>query len=600
MKRKFSFNLAPVKVPSKSDLNVKATSASSPSPKHELPKANVSSLTSPWINRRGLDSRTENELRAACALILQDYKPSGHEFDSQAKPKLDFQGINRPRNDSRVYKPVGRADRPPSAHDTRKYSRKPETPLKDVFPSAPAQANISLRRADQRVAAGDKEQAFTRSGKPPSIDVGRSTVIRNEHDSDDATSLRTPLTSSTEAHYNNASTAPTSAALTSSRSSKRTSRQLETSVSAVDAVPVEWRHHDIGKRPQNHAPPLETKPTPPTPSRSRSIRSEIKEYIFPGSSAASRKPSSESMRPQELTSDPKRGSSSYGWRSWGLQRKSSSRASSRPASSKGRIETREDEQTSELDLNRQLPPLPSLDQWNDQKQQAKENRKSMNPQGTHIATVMRGSTIQHQKDYEAAILRQHRRSGSDSLALQYTGVALPLPPNQAVSARDNHRSIVSSSTKRSSRPRQGSAMDFDELMSTMDSTKNFDDQLKLNGQARNHSISTNDLRQSRIKASMDHSRPDPPPNFSRKISIDVAASARHYDHTKISQANVVQIGATSDDKPNANKSKLRKVFSSWTLRKGKKGNWMDKVEQNGIKGGVMTQDGAAMAPVVRY
>jgi hypothetical protein len=143
-------------------------------------------------------------------------------------------------------------------------------------------------------------------------------------------------------------------------------------------------------------------------------------------------------------------------------------------------------------------------------------------------------------------------------------------------------------------------MDFDELMSAMDSTKNFDDQLRLNGQARNHSISTTDIRQSRMKASMDHSRPDPPPNFSRKISMDVAAGTRHYDPTKISQANVVQIDMNSSEKAKAGKSKLRKVFSSWTLRKEKKGNWMDKVEQNGIKGGIMTQDGAALAPVVRY
>jgi hypothetical protein len=43
-----------------------------------------------------LDSQTERELRAACKLILQNFKPSDHGMED-TDPKLDFGGMNRPR-----------------------------------------------------------------------------------------------------------------------------------------------------------------------------------------------------------------------------------------------------------------------------------------------------------------------------------------------------------------------------------------------------------------------------------------------------------------------------------------------------------------------
>lgn len=46
----------------------------------------------PYISRRTLDAQTERELRAACRLILQDFKPSDHGMDD-VDPKLDFSAL---------------------------------------------------------------------------------------------------------------------------------------------------------------------------------------------------------------------------------------------------------------------------------------------------------------------------------------------------------------------------------------------------------------------------------------------------------------------------------------------------------------------------
>jgi hypothetical protein len=48
------------------------------------------------------------------------------------------------------------------------------------------------------------------------------------------------------------------------------------------------------------------------------------------------------------------------------------------------------------------------------------------------------------------------------------------------------------------------------------------------------------------------------------------------------------------------KSRLKKVFTGWMTKKEKKEDWMHRIEKEGVKEGVLVQDGAASAPVVRY
>lgn len=596
---------------------MKATPEPTPSHTHSRPhshrrqysKDSISTLNSPFINRRPLSSKTEQELRAACALILQDFKPSDHGF-SDVDPKLDFQGLNRRREHKsgsdhiRVRRPTGAPTESRSTHDARKQSHRVDSSVK-YHPDLPMQANTGRRRADHLDSA-TKDQEARRKAKSPSSDPPRSATMRSDLDSDDNKSVGTPRTTSTDAHLNNGSTAPTSAALTSGRSSKRTSRQLENAAAIADAQAAEWMRQELEKRRQQMASQPQPQPQPEQkgsgrpPSRSKSITSEIREYIFPGSSTLSRTQSSESLRTMNSHSssqkEPKRSGSSYGWRSWGLQRKLSSRSNSRPGTSKGRLETEEQDKKPELNLNRELPPLPSLDSWNQQEQpKSKENRKSQ-AQNAHIATVMR-SQDQQQQEYAAAVRRHHRRSGSDTLAMRYTSSAYAQQAPQIARSGSQMRAHLTTVPKRSP-PKVDTSMDFDEMMSTMDSSKNFDDQLKLKVDgSTHHQVMSSVSRSPSVKVSSDASRLEPP-NFSRKISTDVA-TPRIHEHPYRYQ-NVVQISPHPEAQKDENKSKLRRVLSGWMLRKDRKDNWMDQFEKNGIKNGVMIQDEAALPPVVRY
>ncbi|KAF2875338.1 hypothetical protein BDV95DRAFT_315019 [Massariosphaeria phaeospora] len=604
MKRKFSFNLAPVKVPAK-DSHAKQTPEPTPSHSHAHHNRSYSdhsllSLNSPYISRRPLSPKTEQELRAACAVILQNFKPSDHEL-ADKDPKLDFQGLDRRREQRsdksaatqvRVRKPTGAPVYMPSARDAKTSSRNPDAAVKS-HPDLPTRANTGRRRAEPAPVA-DRDQEARRTMKAASSDVPRSATMRSELDSDDGKSLATPLTGSTDAHLNNGSTAATTAAFTSFRSSKRASHQFESVAAVADAEAAEWMRHEVEKRRQLMAsqPQFEPHALARPPSRARSIRSDLKDYIFPASAGLSRSQSRDSIRTaNSTTSAPKelkRTPSSHGWRSWGLQRKFSSRTSSRPTTSKGRMENQDQSGKNSVNLNRDLPPLPSLDSWKQpeppQQPKPQDNRKSQ-IQNAHIASLMRPQD-QQQQTYAAAVRRHHRRSGSDTLAMRYTNPGYAQAPAQV--ARTASRSQTQLQRPA---PKKEASMDFDEMMSSMSSTRNLDGQLALR-------INNQEPDQGKPSLSRSPSmkngegRLEVPPNFSRKISTDLPSSQR------AAFPNSVEVGPT----PKVNqKSRLKKVFSGWMLRKEKKdGDWMQKIEKQGVKGGIMVQDESALPPVVRY
>lgn len=476
-------------------------------------------------------------------------------------------------------------------HDARRHHHSHKSDRTDAtaktYPDLPMQANTGRRRAEH---AADKEAERRRHVKSATAEAPRTATMRTETtDSDDAKSIGTPLSASTDAHLNNGSTAPTSAAFTSSRSSKRTSRHFESAAAVADAQAAEWMRQELEKRRQQLAsqPQSASQEAHRPPSRASSIKAGIREYIFPASAALSRSQSRESLRTmnsQSSQGQPKRSGSSHGWRSWGLQRKSSSRSNSRPVTSNGHLERPEQEKKPELNLNRELPPLPSLDTWKDSEQQRKEQRKSQ-IQSAHIATVMRSQDKQ-QQEYAAAVRRHHRRSGSDSLAVRYANA------HPQVSASATPRPV---SMQKRTAPHLESSMDFDQMMSAMSSTRHLDDHLKFSmngGHAPQQSASALS-RSPSIKLSSDGRLQAP--NFSRKISTDVAPASRGREHA---YSNVVQLPPNT--RKEEQKSKLRRVLSGWMLKKERKDGWMQRIEKEGVKGGVMIQDEAALPPVVRY
>ena len=97
--------------------------------------------------------------------------------------------------------------------------------------------------------------------------------------------------------------------------------------------------------------------------------------------------------------------------------------------------------------------------------------------------------------------------------------------------------------------------------------------------------------------------PPEPRRNSRKISTDGPAADRPFDANSYAYPNIVQITATHAQKEPEQKSRLKKVFSAWVLKKEKKsegGDWMHRLEKEGIRTGVMMQDEAALPPVVRF
>ncbi|KAF2624720.1 hypothetical protein BU25DRAFT_441797 [Macroventuria anomochaeta] len=531
------------------------------------------------ISRQSLDAQTERELRVACRLILQNFKPSDHGMED-TDPRLDFGAMNRRRgeqqnavlgaNEVRVRMPTGAPVDLKTALEARRLRAEAEV-KKNPQSTLPVRTRSARQRfddafADERGRSATKKYV---TAKPPSAETvqrGRSQRTRTE--SGDADSLATPMTgSTTDAYFNHASTAPSSAALTSSGTSNRHSRQLEPAAIA-DAQAAEWMRKELEKRRQQNDSPQQPPPTTNRPpSRARSIKENIKEYIFPGSTSISRAPSRALSRTQSRESlalydddgEPRRNGSQRGWRSWGSALRVNSRSNSRPGT-RGRDAEAEQPKKSEVNLNRELPPLPSLDSWKDEVKPQPELSSS------HIASVMRAHD--KQQGPFSPTRSNHRRSGSDTLAVQYAQAYPQSPSHSHRSPMYNKQKV--DSKKNSPRPDQG---EISQVMTGWSSTGNL---APRNGHVRHQSTDNS----SPGKMSMDQN------NFSRKISMDTP------DHHAFPSAVKLQ--------KNQQQSRLKKVFSGWMLKKEKKEDWMHKIEKEGVKEGVLVQEGGAHVPVVRY
>ncbi|KAJ4346044.1 hypothetical protein N0V95_005777 [Ascochyta clinopodiicola] len=616
MKRKFSFNLAPVvgtvpssrhhvdfltlaqKIPGKADAAKDKTPEPTPSQSQSQTQKESHSHRrhqskddfphlAAYIDRQSLTATTERELRAACRLILQNFKPSDHGMED-TDPRLDFGAMNRRRgelkdaapsgaNNVRVRMPTGAPVDLKTALEVRRLRAEAEAKQKPQQQSTlPVRTKSARQRfddafSDERGRSAAKKYVNT---KPPSADtVQRSDTVqrgrsqRNRTGSGDADSLATPMTgSTTDAGFHHASTAPSSAALTSGGTSNRHSRQLDNPAAIADAQATEWMRKELERRrqqndsPQQHPPPTANRP----PSRARSIKENIKEYIFPGSSAPSRALSRTQSRESlalydDQEGEPKRTGSQRGWRSWGSALRVNSRSNSRPGT-RGRDSEQEQTKKTEVNLNRELPPLPSLDSWKDEVRQQPELSSS------HIASVMRAHD--KQQGPFSPTRSHHTESGSDTLAVQYAQAYPQSPSHSHRSPMYNKQKV--DSKKSSPRPDQ---VDMSQVMTGWSSPSNL---APRNGHVRHQS--TDDS--SPGKMSMDQN------NFSRKISMDTP------DHPAFPTTVKMQ--------KNQQQSRLKKVFSGWMLKKEKKEDWMHKIEKEGVKEGVLVQDGGAQSPVVRY
>jgi hypothetical protein len=351
--------------------------------------------------------------------------------------------------------------------------------------------------------------------------------------------------------------------LTSCRSSSQR-RKHDNPAALADAQATEWMRQQ-----QPHgAPPSESRPSTANrpPSRSRSIRDGIKEYVFPGTTSRqlSRAPSHESLRTTNTRTSqdiPERSGSANGWRSWGLRR-STSRSNSRPGTSRDQSEDADQAKKpnpNAVNLNRELPPLPSLDSWKaEQVIQPPEPVRSPTT-GAHIADLMRS---QEKQPPATANRKSHRRSGSDTLAMSYKASVAAQSPSS-----NKHQTQAASRSK--------------QLTS---------DSHTLGGRTLVGSASTSNLGHTRQKSVDSMSTPKfsvEGINFSRKMSVDTPSRSTF--------SNEVRLARKEEQK-----STFMKIFSGWMTKKEKKDDWMHRLEKQGVKEGIIEQDGAATAPVVRY
>jgi hypothetical protein len=359
-----------------------------------MPAANSkeSPPPSPYPGQRALPTKVESDLRLACAGVLLNTKPS-HQYvapdttSTATKQALDYDAIKRSASTlksqaSRPFPP--RTDSADEKHPL-KYAYRPDAPIDQLFsktdPTAdPVHSILGKSKYDtpmgSRAKTPDPNALLS-----PSSDVGTRPHVAKRSLSG-GTNGSTPITDATEYHWST-STAPTSAAITPARNSKRESSHIpveQDSAVKTDASAIEWMRNELERRRQRQAAEEEQAALPPlsrAPSRSRSIRSirslrdNIKEYIRPSSSGNSRPPSRStsrsSLRSDSQSQDPDiRG----GWRSWGktLKKEHAQTDVSRSNSSRGRKDSPKvsNSKKSEINLNRELPPLPGLDQWRDE------------------------------------------------------------------------------------------------------------------------------------------------------------------------------------------------------------------------------------------
>ncbi|KAI5254518.1 hypothetical protein E4T42_02332 [Aureobasidium subglaciale] len=372
---------------------------------------------SPYPGRRApLATKVEADLRVACAGILVNTKPSHHYVPPEAhitafvepKQALDYEAVKRSvstrkSQDSRPFPP--RTDSADDKHPL-KYAYRPDAPIDQLFTKSdpaidPVQSILGRPKYDTPMGSRAKTPV-PNNVLSPNSDVGTRPRVAKRSPSGE-TNGSTPITDVTEYHWST-STAPTSAAITPARTSKRASSHIPAEQEIPiksDATAIEWMRNELERRRQNQAAAAaEEHAALPAlsraPSRTRSIRSlrdNIKEYIRPSSAGGqsrdnsrppSRSASRSSLRSDSQSQDPDiRG----GWRSWGrtLKKENAQTDVSRSNSTRGKSEGLDcsSSKKSEINLNRELPPLPSLDQWKEDEPAPPARRAPQPPSSIH-------------------------------------------------------------------------------------------------------------------------------------------------------------------------------------------------------------------------
>ncbi|KAK4561685.1 hypothetical protein LTR86_004364 [Recurvomyces mirabilis] len=394
------------------------------------------------------------------------------------------------------------------------------------------------------------------------------------------------------------------------------------------------------------------------PSRSGRAVRQVKEYMRPGSTTGSRKPSvdlgsrshsidsfrtshSHAAASDEIDGDKK----TRNWRP--LHRKQESRDTSRPGTSgsqsedRGRAPRRDVQEASvssmpTVNLNRDLPPLPGLDQWKDEDVIQDETKEE-----SHLETPMspRSQKSQPPRHEAAPVSKQPdigerdeilaARMGSPSRVAPPPPTAPPpAPPMMSANfstvndfSYDTWSSSPSAthSNKSSKHERQRSktiqvyqptgspqaAPAKRPIAGERTASAPKVEQASLGRSFLPGGLSRKASRVRQVARTADHTPAAHSRNASNgsslpnKLSMDDAA---HMNDTRYQ--NLAEIALSNSNTPSQDAAAKEKASKGkwWQRSKDKKsGNWMDQVVKSGSHGGVLlTDDAAGAQPIVKY
>ena len=223
-----------------------------------------------------LDPKVERDLRDACEVILRDLKPSGHDIeDRRMKTDILVEGdpfkLNH-RVKSTAQNDAGKPKRQHSAaswiidgdtdeQHTSSNTRDSEKPAQNPAKPPTIVKKSDVRRQDPNQLLANEgplapRPTDTQTTRQPSVPTS-SHVASSPHPAQrtDSTStdVSTPFTPSTE-HYKSASTAPSSAAMTSADSSNRASESIY--IQPATAKDEQWMKYEVEKHRQSQGPIL--------------------------------------------------------------------------------------------------------------------------------------------------------------------------------------------------------------------------------------------------------------------------------------------------------------------------------------------------------
>lgn len=392
---------------------------------------------SPLIERQNLPPLVESSLRRSCAVILQEFNEPAQYYEDlstyvQHRSDRDSERTKTSRKaggDGQTQKAVSSRQRNQSDPESvpAPYTHVP-TNAATSFEQTAAGKRVSRRYYRDHIAFEPLEPTHTTISPvvsnpqhPPQrlrANQERRPKISNATGVDQSEGTSSSTTRTNTTYDRGRSTGLTSAALTPEDGSndKRFSQGISeqilqdgTAASLADAAAKSWMTQELAKRrieTMAAPPPSRARAEPERPrSRAGSITEGIRQYIRPRASQDSMRSVARSESSSRDANSGKNGGT--WWRGGSLRRQGSNKSFRDGQNEQGRPLSF----VPGSELNRALPALPGLDQWQEKKKPP-----------MHIAHLMRGGSAAKDKSTSLNASIGSKRSKEKPTIVDETGI----------------------------------------------------------------------------------------------------------------------------------------------------------------------------------